>query len=203
MTQRTFSTQRTDSLVALNTAVAIRFSVRAPRVKRTVSSRHGFTLLEMIVVITIIAILLGISTAMLAGMKQKGQAAVTRDTAKQLAEAWTRHLQMLGEWPAAIQSTAEGTAHEANAAHLKILNQMKGDTPALGYYFLELSKEEKENGLKDKWGTVFALWFDTDYDGLIPHPHPPKEAHAVRTAVIVGSPGKDKVWGTKDDISVH
>lgn len=163
--------------------------------------RCGFSLLEMLVVVALIAILLGISTSILSGMKEKARAAVTRDAAKQLAEAWTRHLQVRGEWPASIQASPENNEVKADSAHLKILNLMSNGQPSLGYYFLEVKEKEKKEGLKDSWGSVLSLWFDTDYNGQLPHPTKPGEM--VKAAVVVASPGKDKQLGTNDDIVVY
>ena len=158
--------------------------------------RRGFSLLEMLVVVALIGLLLGISTSILAGMKEKARGTVTRDTAKQLAEAWTRHLQALGEWPDTILDFPT-----SDSAHLKILNRMSGDTPSLGYYFLETKEKERDEGLKDSWGNLFSLWFDTDYDGQVPHPAKPSET--IKAAVVVASPGKDGKMGTNDDIVVY
>ncbi len=163
--------------------------------------RRGFSLLEMLVVVALIGLLLGISTSILAGMKEKARGTVTRDTAKQLAEAWTRHLQALGEWPDAIRNASETSAFSADSAHLKILNRMSGNTPSMGYYFLETKEKERTEGLKDSWGHLFSLWFDTDYDGQVPNPA--KAGQQIKAAVVVASPGKDGKMGTNDDIVVY
>jgi prepilin-type N-terminal cleavage/methylation domain-containing protein len=152
--------------------------------------RRGFSLLEMLVVVALIGILLGISTTILAGMKEKARAAVTRDTAKQLAEAWTRLLQDHGEWPAEIMKAGDGEV-TAGSSHLKILGG-----------FFETREKEREKGLKDSWGNLFKLWFDTDYDGRIIHPALGADQR-IRASVVVASPGKDGKWGTKDDIVVY
>ncbi len=171
----------------------------APR--RTVASSSGFTLIELIVVGALISILLGVSVGMLAGMKAKGRAAATRDTAKQLVEAWTRHLQTVGEWPSAIPDAAETTPQKTSKAHLEALNLMSGDDPSLGYYFLELKEKEKQEGLKDSWGELFNVYLDTDYDGQITHPT--QSETLLKTSVAVLSWGEDRKSGTKDDILVY
>jgi len=183
----------------------------APR--RSFVSSAGFTLIEMIVVILLIAILLGISTGMLATAKERARASVSRDTAKQIADAWVRHLHTVGEWPTAVVENTDETQYlETKAAHLAMLNRMSGGNPADGYYFLELKQQEKDEGLKDSWGSYFLVFLDKNYDGQIPYPsmgeaagsedEEEEEVAWIKAAAVVLSIGKDKTPGTKDDILV-
>jgi prepilin-type N-terminal cleavage/methylation domain-containing protein len=164
---------------------------------RVQQRRYGFSLLEMLVVVALMTLLLGISTAVLSGMKEKARAAVSRDTAKQFAEAWTRYLQTYGEWPETIESGSDGTKVEATASHLKLLNKKQT--------FFDTKERERssgaKSGLRDSWGNMFAIWFDTDYDGQLENPFDSEVI--VKAAVVVASPGKDGKYGTKDDIVVY
>lgn len=179
--------------------------------QRPLARSSGFTLIEMIVVAALIAVLLSVSVGMLAGMKEKARASVTRDTAKQIAESWTRHLQTLGEWPPEILARASETPSgfiTTSPDHLMWLNKMdkagNDGKPGLGYYFLEAKEKERAEGLKDSWGNLFHVWFDVDYDGQIRHPaSPDDDPYYIKAAVVVFSKGADKDSPTKDDILVY
>lgn len=157
----------------------------------------GFSLVEMLVVIALLAVLLGLSTAVISGMKEKARIAISRDTAKQLAESWTRYLQEVGQWPPSIAGTGDTTEFHADANHIKMLNQ------GTGYTLFETKKVERDSGgsIVDSWKNTYSLFFDTDYDGQIAHPL--LEGEIIKAHVVVVSPGKDGELGTKDDILVY
>jgi prepilin-type N-terminal cleavage/methylation domain-containing protein len=158
----------------------------------------GFTLLEMLIVIMIIGILLGVGAFTFGKAKDNARSALTRDTAKQIVDSWTLYQQTKYEWPASILSMAETVPRFSQASNL-VSN-------------FELKLEEKTSGLKDSWGSLYSIWFDTDYDGQIildPNPFNAHPSYAGQTpliikgAVLVASKGKDKILYTRDDIIVH
>jgi prepilin-type N-terminal cleavage/methylation domain-containing protein len=166
--------------------------------RTTGRSSAGFTLLEMLIVIMIIGILLGVGAFTFGKAKDNARAALTRDTAKQIVDSWALYQQTKYEWPTSIPSSAETTALLSLASNL-VSN-------------FELKLEEKTSGLKDSWGTLYSIWLDTDYDGQITLPSNPFPGHPsyqdpppliIKGAVLVASPGKDKILGTRDDIIVH
>lgn len=149
--------------------------------------RTAFTLIEMLAVILIISILIAIAFGVFAGVRQQAWRAKSRDLARQIAHAWTQRLLTEREFPAAA-ITAQGGALggalgilQSNAEHLDLLNA--GQTN--GTYFLELKVDERRDGLKDKWGTLFNVRLDTDYDGLVKHPF--DSSIELRTSVVVWS----------------
>ena len=158
----------------------------------------GFTLLEMLIVIMIIGILLGVGAFTFGKAKDNARSALTRDTAKQIVDSWTLYQQTKYEWPTSIPLSAGTTPLPSLSSNL-VSN-------------FELKLQEKTSGLKDSWGTLYSIWFDTDYDGQIildPNPFIAHPSYAGQTpliikgAVLVASPGKDKILGTRDDIILH
>jgi prepilin-type N-terminal cleavage/methylation domain-containing protein len=163
----------------------------------------GFTLIEMLAVIAVIGLLLSVGAFTFGRAKDNARAALTRDTARQIVDSWTLYQQTKYEWPASIPPTASATPLQSWASNL-----VSSVDPKL----FDLKLEEKTSGLKDSWGSLFSIWFDTDYDGQIifdPNPFTSQPSFkdqpilTIKGPVLVASPGKDKILYTQDDIIVH
>ncbi len=136
--------------------------------------RRGFTLVELLAVILIMALLVGLTLSGLRAARIKAWRVKARDTARQLAQAWNLYLQDTREFPppAAFEKDDQYGATSGfptSKANLAILNE------TLNY--IELSAEELDDyGLRDKWKRPFYFILDNGdngdvaYDGFIKNP---------------------------------
>lgn len=159
--------------------------------------KSGFTLIEMIAVLLIIAILAAATTAGLASARDKAWRTQARETCRELCEAWQMYLLDERSFPDELKD--EGLA--AVPDNLKYLVVSETDVKG-GKCYLELNAKEfhgswnKEDaawssvsgeGLKDHWGRNYMFTLDTDYDGKVTEP---VENTTIVAPVIAWSTGK-------------
>lgn len=143
--------------------------------------RTAFTLVEMLVVVAIIGILMTISMGAYQHARKNAWRTKTRDTARQVVQAWTLYLQENHEFPALPDGgKTVDAAHPTTVANLAKLND--------GRTLLELSEAERADGLKDHWGEHFQFLLDSDdgtYDNTVPDPR--DESRTLTASVVVWS----------------
>ena len=135
----------------------------------------GFTLIEMIAVLLILAILTAGMTAGLSKAREKAWRTQARETCRNVCEAWNAYLLDVKRFPKEIK---DGKDIKATAANLKWLSDPTQNKVQRVY--LEMTEEEKDekkkNGLYDHWGQVLHFSLDTDYDGQVDNPYRDTEA---------------------------
>ena len=143
--------------------------------------KAAFTLIEMLVVIVIIGILAGASlglyqTARTTAWKQK-----TRDSARQIAVAWSVYLIDNHNFPPAssFQGSSGNITFQTLATNMSMLNSAK--------IYLEQSADQRMNGMKDKWGAFFNVTLDGSYGGTVPDPT--DNTKTINANVVVWSTG--------------
>ncbi|MDD5705621.1 MAG: type II secretion system protein [Kiritimatiellae bacterium] len=126
----------------------------------------GFTLVEMLVVVAIIAILTAVTLSLMQSSRDSAWRAKARDTARQIVAAWNLYLQDQHGFPApsAFFDVAPATigGYPTTVANLKVLNASR--------IYLELKKDELQQGLMDRWRQPFYFNLDFNYDGLMENP---------------------------------
>jgi len=150
--------------------------------------KKSFTLVELLIVMTIICLLLGMILPVLNRVRDNAKRAKARDQAIQIASAWQGYLQEYRVLPADNGKGQPITEMETNV--LNVLSK-KGDTyNRLGVEFMEFTTNEYKTGFLDPWGTLYQVRLDNDgnYDGKVTVPH---EATDLDRSAAVWSKGKD------------
>lgn len=166
---------------------------------------RGFTLIEMLGVIFIIALLMSLAFPFLSVVRKNARRTRAHQQAQQAARAWSAYLLDETAWPDHSDFQQPGPVPMSSEI-CGILNENRG--------YLELSEEEEETGYLDSWGVVarrnspntsdYEKWqirvaFDHDYDGYCTYEGPDGNVD-IRQSVIAWSVGPDGESGTEDDI---
>ena len=167
----------------------------------------GFTLAEMLTVITIIAIL---ASTMLIGYKNARQTAwneKARDTAKQIASACNVYMVNNGQLPTPMFTGYANGDFLMVPENLSVLNSTYTNwlwitTPTNTYVlktpraYLEATGEQHKNGVLDHWGRPFHVRVDENFTGAIDDPrYPDSKTNKIHASVVVwslGSSGTEK-----------
>ena len=137
--------------------------------------KSGFTLIEMIAVLLILAMLAAALTAGLSNARNKAWRTQARETCRELCTAWNAYLLDCRKFPDNIRNN--GKELDAEYENLKWIvspewMEKEERKKHSGRIYLELSESEKNNGLIDHWGQTMKFSLDTDYDGQVDNPYP-------------------------------
>ncbi len=154
------------------------------------SRKSGFTLVEMISVLLIMAVLAAALTAGLATARNKAWRAKARESCRNIHMAWDLYLVDMRKFPF---DKGGGQKQVANSENMKWLvdpaeNRLKRT-------YLEMDDKEKDEGFNDHWGQPLKFSLDTDYDGQVDNPYPDIRDPAIATvkaSSIVWSDGDPK-----------
>ena len=127
----------------------------------------GFTLVEMIAVLLILAVLSAALTAGLGTARNKAWRTKAREICRNVSGAWNLYLVDMHKFPF---DKGGGQKLAANYSNLERL--VNPDKNRLKRTYLEMDEKEKDEGFNDHWGQPIHFSLDTDYDGQVVNPYP-------------------------------
>ncbi len=163
-------------------------------------ARRGFTLLELLVVITIIGILAGFSFGAFSAVKKLAQKTQAKNDANQIALAVSSYFNEYGRYPIAGGGGADANLL-SDKAFLEILTAVDVEMNPRQISFLdpkqakaELAGVTLQGDLVDPWGLPYKIIIDGNYDKEVENPDTVSEnaPPTLRKGVIVWSEGPDK-----------
>ena len=161
------------------------------------SLQSAFTIVELLVVISIIALLMGIIVPSYFSIREKAKYTKAKVTVKNLETAFKAYLDHYRVWPTEF---GEGSAKDIDKDIVEILRGDKNDDEIA---FYEFESTNSANGALDAWydpydpttKTYYWVQVDHDYNNQITTPD-----GVIYQTVIVGSPGADRTNNTSDDV---
>jgi prepilin-type N-terminal cleavage/methylation domain-containing protein len=173
------------------------------------STRRGFTLIEILVVIAIIAILMGLVFPALTSGIRTAKISKAQSEAKNIEGAIFLFKKDYGYFP--VPKNAQAVASDGGLLDdtgSKSLLQVLMAEP-LNYNLNDQLNTRKQNyldmdalgtdgTLEDPWGKQYRMKLDLNYDGEIDYP---SSGDTYKTTVIVVSSGPDRAFDTDDDIA--
>lgn len=176
----------------------------AMRTKLTQPRPLAFTLIEMLIVITIIGILAGISVPVVGGVMERARKLKALSTIKDLQVAFKSYQTEYNRYPST--ATASDTVATTNASDnfVSILQAQTAGDPlnprGIKFVDLPLGKsfragqfrggldDSSPAGLFDEWGQPYQVTLDTNYDEKVSNPDKDNEDTNISTNAPVDLP---------------
>ena len=114
--------------------------------------RKGFTLVEILVVMAILAILASLMIVGMDASRKKARITKAHAESKQLIQAWKSYWLVYGKWPASCEGQSDA---QMDSTTMKFL---MGDNPKKLPFF-EPNEQVSLVGFKDPWGNLYTVDF--------------------------------------------
>jgi prepilin-type N-terminal cleavage/methylation domain-containing protein len=182
----------------------------------------GFTLIEMLFVISIISVLAALAIPAITGAFNSSRRALSQTTIKNLVLGIKNYQMEYNRYPVAGANRSETPVQTIEGSQL--IDILLGDSdrstqmnprrqaliePPMGKNGIGgLTGSEGSFGLRDAWGSPYHVVMDVNYDNKIRNPDAQNQdakishgaAQFLPYGAIVYSLGPDKAEGTKDDV---
>ena len=184
------------------------------------TSHRAFTLIEMLVVITIVGILAALTGGAVTGVMKKAKKVKTQAALKDIVLGISNYRVEYNRFPLPQgQSSEDAIPLSAGSAILKVLlgqNDGKMNPREIAYIEPPMAKNGA-GGLSgssgsyeftDPWGTAYQVIMDANYDNKITNPDTQNEdstisagaAREIVAGAVALSLGEDKKKNSKDDV---
>src|SRR4029077_19484358 len=182
------------------------------RVMQRPSDERAFTLIEILVVMTLIAILVGIGVPAFTSVMEQARKTQAKNEEQQIVAAVNAFYTDYGKYPlVTADTTLTGTSTPSNGDLFFTLRAVSGganagnviNTRAIVFIQPPVSKDQTtpRSGIKtttsvwyDPWGSPYNVMIDGDYDNQLTNPYadtPPPGGATLYLGVIVWSFGKN------------
>jgi prepilin-type N-terminal cleavage/methylation domain-containing protein len=193
---------------------------------RSRNFRAAFTLIELLTVITIIAILMGLLFPAIAIVKEQARKAQAKADVAGIAAAVKQYYTEYGKYPIGSQPSGQDTLFGDKVSNKELFDILRNITPAggsapnynpRGIVFFEGrmasspdapragfvpsdAKTGTPGAFVDPWGQEYRIAIDSDYDNQLTNlPYTDFTTNVPRTGVGVFSLGKDGKLGNNGD----
>jgi prepilin-type N-terminal cleavage/methylation domain-containing protein len=166
----------------------------------TRSRQTGFTLVELLVVISIVGLLAGLMTVAVPRAMESGKKAKAKGELTAIVAAVKAYKQEYGRWPGSVTATSDATFEDADSKSL--LSALGGTSNALvenpkSVRFLEGAGTD--GTMQDPWGMQYFVILDADDSNSMNY-----QGRQISISVLAVSFGKDKKQdttpGSGDDV---
>lgn len=183
--------------------------------KRRTTRSNAFTLIEMLVVISIIVVLMGLAFPAFQGVQNSAKRTQTKNDLVQIATAVNAFYTEYGRYPTTATSDTAAVVGGKGPTSKALFDELRGLAGAslnprqITFISPPDAKDQKSprGGVKtsdgqwyDLWGSPYAVALDADYDNEVSNPYSggagagPK----LRMGMIAWSLGKDGSGGSGD-----
>ena len=176
----------------------------------------GFTLLELLIVIAVIAVLLGLMFPVFQGVQDRAKKIQAKNDLTQILIAVNAFYTEYGRYPidSSIATDAAATFGSGGTSSKTLFDELRAKSLSLntrGIVFISpaegtsqaspTGKIGTDGQLYDPWASAYSIEMDADYNNQIANPYGTNGAGAdpIRQGVIGWSLGKDKQIGNKGD----
>ena len=108
--------------------------------------RSGFTMMEMLIVITIILVLAGLLLPALAAARAAVRKKTARTEVKELVKAWNSYCNTYSNWDEEV-----GLSFDMTPEKVAVLEGRDSAKNPYSIVFMEFSKESRDLGFRDPW----------------------------------------------------
>jgi prepilin-type N-terminal cleavage/methylation domain-containing protein len=180
----------------------------------TCGNRGGFTLMELLIVIAIIAVLLGLIFPVFQGVQDRARKVQAKNDLTQIVTAVNAFYTEYGRYPTDQTTDAAATYGGVGTSSKFVFDELRAKTATLNtrqVVFISPPEDSSQTSPKgkigsdgqfrDPWANAYAFRMDADYDNQVANPYGTNGAGAdpVRQGVIAWSFGKDVQLGNQGD----